>query len=142
MPTADIEAALAAFRFGPEGTGTDGFERDDFARQLARRRIAVKPALLDQRIVAGIGNIYVDEALHRARIHPSTPANSLDRRAVGRLSDAIVWAPGRGIEQGGAKSAHGKAYPVDGFPAVHARKDEPCPDCGATVEKIRVGGRG
>lgn len=142
MPSADVDAALAAFRFGPEGTGADGFDRDDFARQLARRRIAVKPALLDQRIVAGLGNIYVDEALHRARIHPVRPANSLSEEEVARLHEAVGWALERGIEQGGAAIRRGKAYPRDGFPAVHARKDEPCTTCGTTIVKIQLGGRG
>jgi formamidopyrimidine-DNA glycosylase len=142
MPSADVEAALAVFRFGPEGTGTDGFDRAGFARQLARRRIAIKPALLDQKVVAGLGNIYVDEALHRSRLHPSRPANSLTTDEIDRLHEAVGWALERGIEQGGAAIRRGKAYPRDGFPAIHARKDEPCTTCGTTIVKIQLGGRG
>jgi formamidopyrimidine-DNA glycosylase len=142
MPSADVDAALAAFRFGPEGTGTAGFDREGFARQLAKRRIAIKPALLDQRIVAGLGNIYVDEALHRSRIHPARPANSLSPGEVEQLHEAVGWALERGIEQGGAAIRRGKAYPREGFPAVHARKDEPCTTCGTTIVKVQLGGRG
>ncbi|MBW3632015.1 MAG: bifunctional DNA-formamidopyrimidine glycosylase/DNA-(apurinic or apyrimidinic site) lyase [Chloroflexi bacterium] len=142
MPSDDVDDALAAFRFGPEGTGTAGFNRDDLAGRLQRRRIAVKQALLDQRVVAGLGNIYVDEALHRARIHPRRSANDLNPDEIDRLHPAIGWALDRGIEQGGAAIRRGKAYPRDGFPTVHARKDEPCTTCGSAIVKITVGGRG
>ena len=142
MPTDEVGDALAAFRFGPEGTGTTGFDRADLAARLQRRRISVKQALLDQRVVAGLGNIYVDEALHRAKIHPRRPANDLYPDEIDRLHPAIGWALDRGIEQGGAAIRRGKAYPRDGFPAVHARKDEPCTTCGAAILKIIVGGRG
>ena len=142
MPSDMVPDALAAFRFGPEGTGDEGFDADALAARLAQRRIAVKPALLDQRVVAGLGNIYVDEALHRARIHPGRSASSLDSREIARLHEAIGWALDRGIEQGGAAIRRGIAYPRDGFPAVHARKDEPCMICETPIDKVRLGGRG
>jgi formamidopyrimidine-DNA glycosylase len=142
MPTEDVPEALAAFQFGPEGIDGDGFDRDEFANRLARRRIAIKPALLDQRVVAGLGNIYVDEALHRAHIHPATPANRLTGNQIEALHEAIGWALERGIEQGGAEIRHGKAYPRDGFPAIHAREGEPCMTCGTAIVKTTVGGRG
>ena len=142
MPSDDVDVAIAAFAFGPEGTGGDGFDRDLLAERLGRRRIAVKPALLDQRVVAGLGNIYVDEALHRARVHPARAANSLSADEVSALHEAIGWALERGIEQGGADIRRGKAYPRDGFPAVHARKDEPCMMCGTLIVKTTLAGRG
>ena len=142
QPSEDVEALLASLTLGPEATGEEGISADELARRLSRRTIPIKTALLDQKVVAGIGNIYVDEALHRARIHPITPANRLKRERIDRLAEAIVWALDRGIEQGGAKIVHGKAYPVEGFPAVHAREGEACPECGTTVMKIRVGNRG
>ncbi len=142
QPAAEVDALLASLSLGPEATGSDGMTAAELGRRLARRSIAIKPALLDQKVIAGLGNIYVDEALHFAHIHPTTPANSLDARAIERLWEGIRWAMKRGIEQGGAKIVHGKAYPVDGFPAVHAREGEPCLTCGTPIEKIRVGGRG
>lgn len=142
MPTVAVSDALAAFRFGPEGTGGEGFDVNELAARLQRRRIAVKQALLDQRVVAGLGNIYVDEALHWAQIHPARPAASLNRAEVARLHEAIGWALERGIEQGGAAIRRGRALPRDGFPAIHARKDEPCMTCGTPVVKIHLGGRG
>ena len=142
MPTDDVQSALAAFNFGPEAVGETRMSSVELAAKLARRGIPIKLALLDQEVIAGIGNIYVDEALHRAKIHPSTPARGLTVEQVETLNVAIEWAILMGIAQGGAKIRHNKAYPIDGFPEVHARKGESCPACGAVIEKIRVGARG
>lgn len=142
LPAADVASTLAAFRFGPEAVGPDRIAREDLAARLARRTIPLKLALLDQSVTAGLGNIYVDEALHHARLHPLRPANSLTPSELDRLHQAIPWALERGIEQGGAKIVHGKAFPRDGFPAVHARAGEPCTTCGTPIVKIRVGPRG
>ncbi len=142
LPTPQVEWALDGFGFGPEAVGDGSIGREDLAARLARRRIPVKLALLDQGVLAGLGNIYVDEALHRARLHPERPANSLHDDELDRLHAAISWSLERGIEQGGAKIVHNRAYPRDGFPQVHARVNEPCPTCATPVVKIRVGGRG
>ena len=142
METAAVAEALASFGFGPEGVGPKAIAAGDLQERLARRRIPIKQALLDQSLVAGLGNIYVDEALLRAGIHPARGANSLDKDEIGRLHEAIGWALERGIEQGGAKIIHQKAYPRDGFPAVHGREGAPCFGCGGVVVKTRVGGRG
>lgn len=142
LPSADVAAALAAFQFGPEGTGSEEFHQQGLADRLGRRRIPVKQALLDQRVVAGLGNIYADEALHRARIPPGTPANRLSPEEISRVHEAIGWALDRGIDQGGATIRRGKAYPRDGFPAVHGRRDEPCTTCRAAIVKVTLGGRG
>lgn len=142
LPTADVDGVLASFDFGPEAVGPEAIAPDDLASRLARRTIPIKLALLDQSILAGLGNIYVDEALHRARIHPLTPAGAVAAGGIPGLRAAIVWALERGIEQGGAKIVHNKAYPIDGFPEVHGRVGEACPVCGTTVVKTRVGARG
>jgi len=142
METAAVGAALAAFGFGPEGVGPGAITAEHLGNRLARRRIPVKQALLDQGVVAGLGNIYVDEALHRAGIHPARPANGVVGGELLRLHEAIGWALERGIEQGGATIVHQRAYPRDGFPAVHGRQGEPCMVCGGPIVKTRVGGRG
>ena len=142
MPAASVDPFIASQLFGPEGIGDGGIDAKQLATSLARRSIPIKLALLDQKLVAGIGNIYVDEALHRARIHPLTPANSLSRPKVSALLDAIQWALETGVQQGGARIIHNKAHPIDGFPEVHARKGEDCPVCGDTIVKIKVGPRG
>jgi formamidopyrimidine-DNA glycosylase len=142
MPTDDIPSALAAFNFAPEGVGTERITVEDLGAKLARRRIPVKQALLDQTLVAGLGNIYVDEALHHARLHPERPANSLTDSEIHAIHEAISWSLERGLEQGGADIRNGRANPRDGFPAIHARKGEPCTTCGREILKIVVGSRG
>ena len=142
MPTESVETFLDTLRFGPEAIGEGGIIAEALRRGLSRRRIAVKAALLDQGLLAGIGNIYVDEALHHAQIHPSRPADSLDGPEVDRLIAGVRWALENGIAQGGAKIRQGKAFPVDGFPSVHARKGLPCGRCGTAIVKTVVGGRG
>lgn len=142
MPTEDVDRAIEKFGFGPEGTGANAITTTRLFEALQRRSIPIKQAILDQSVVAGVGNIYADEALFRARIHPRQPANSLSRQRVERLREAIAWALDQGIAQGGAKIVNHRAYPIDSFPAVHAREGEPCVGCGGMVMKITVGGRG
>lgn len=142
LPSDDVEATLDAFGFGPEGYGGSPLEQEVLAPLLARRRIPIKTLLLDQTFISGLGNIYVDEALHRARIHPARPANSLSDEEVSRLLEAVPWALGEGLKQGGAKIVHSRAFPIDDFPAVHAREGEFCIHCGSVIQKSRVGGRG
>ncbi len=142
MPTVAVSTFLDSLKLGPEAIGDEAITAEQLRQGLGRRSIAVKAALLDQGLLAGIGNIYVDEALHHAGIHPARPANGLDESEIGRLMDGIRWALENGIDQGGAKIRQGKAFPVDGFPSVHARKDLPCDRCGATIVKTVVGGRG
>jgi formamidopyrimidine-DNA glycosylase len=142
MPTAHVSAAIDAFAFGPEGTGANAITSAQLYTALQRRTIPVKQAILDQSVVAGVGNIYADEALFRARIHPERPANSLSKPLVERLREAIAWALDMGIAQGGAKIIHQRAYPTDDFPAVHGREGELCVRCGGAVKKITVATRG
>jgi formamidopyrimidine-DNA glycosylase len=138
----DLDAYLAA-RLGPEPLGP-GFGAAHLAARLAGRRVSVKGALLDQRVVAGLGNIYADEALWYARVHPLRPAGSLSREEVRALARGIRTALRRGIERQGANLGDG-AYPTgsmqDEF-RVYGRAGEPCPRCGSPIEKTRVAGRG
>ncbi|MFL5820717.1 MAG: bifunctional DNA-formamidopyrimidine glycosylase/DNA-(apurinic or apyrimidinic site) lyase [Solirubrobacteraceae bacterium] len=117
-------------------------------RALARgRRAPVKAFLLDQRRVAGVGNIYADEALFRARIHPLRPAGQLTARQVNELHQAVVSSLHAGIVAGGATIDDYRD--VDGLRGgfqdqflVHRRAGEPCPRCGATIVKLLAAGRG
>lgn len=142
LSTDDVADVIAGFSFGPEGTDVDALTANTLKATLERRRIPVKQVLLDQSVIAGLGNIYVDEVLHRSRVHPAQPANTLRESDVTTIVDAIPWVLTRGIEQGGAKIVNGKAFPIDGFPAVHGRESEPCMTCGTEITKTRVGGRG
>jgi formamidopyrimidine-DNA glycosylase len=116
-------------------------------RRLAGRRAPVKAALLDQRSLAGLGNIYADEALWRARIHPLRPAGSLDDAEVRRLHRAIRRALGLGIARQGAtlsdyRTPDGDRGRMQDEFKVYGRAGEPCDRCGTPIEKIRAGGRG
>jgi formamidopyrimidine-DNA glycosylase len=142
LPATEVDAAIAQFGFGPEGTDANALSTSGLKESLERRRISIKQVLLDQSVIAGLGNIYVDEVLHKSHIHPAQPANSLSGLEIGSVLDSIPWVLARGIEQGGAKILHGRAYPIDGFPAVHGREGEPCTICGTEVAKTRVAGRG
>jgi formamidopyrimidine-DNA glycosylase len=140
MPSEDASAAIDAFGFGPEGT--EILDAAALGVVVARRGIPIKTLLLDQTFIAGLGNIYVDEALFRSAIHPARPASSLTPTHRQTLLSHIPGVLAEGIRQGGAKIIHNVAHPVDEFPAVHGRVGEPCFVCGTTIEKTRVGGRG
>lgn len=141
MPTADVEASFEAFGFGPEGVGTP-LDPKPLIATMARRGIPIKTLLLDQSFIAGLGNIYVDEVLFRARVHPATPANAVSREKAKTIIAEIPWVLEQGIAQGGVKIVHSIAYPIDGFPAIHGREGEPCVRCGSTIVKTKVGARG
>ena len=117
-------------------------------RALARGRTApIKALLLDQKRIAGVGNIYADEALHRAGVHPLRPAGRLSREQYARLRETIVDALTAGIDARGATIDDFRH--VDGVRGsfqdqflVHRRAGEPCSACGTTIVKMVVAGRG
>jgi formamidopyrimidine-DNA glycosylase len=115
--------------------------------RLARRRAPIKSALLDQRTLAGMGNIYVDEALWRAKVHPLRAAESLDRNELRRLHKAVRAALEAGIARQGS-TLRDYALPDGGSGSmqhefkVYGRDGEPCDRCGTPISKTRVAGRG
>lgn len=141
MPSSQVEDVIAAFRFGPEGFDSH-LDVKALGTTIRKRTIPIKVLLLDQTFIAGMGNIYVDEALFGARIHPGRPASTLTGPERSRVLDAVPVALGEGLKQGGAKIIHQRASPIENFPAVHGREGEPCFVCGTPIEKTRVGGRG
>jgi formamidopyrimidine-DNA glycosylase len=132
-------------RLGPEPLEA-GYTAAELGKALRGRRAPIKSALLDQRTVAGMGNIYADEALWCARVHPLTPAGRLDRATVSRLHRCLRAALRRGVERQGATlrdyrdPAGAEGAMQDEF-RVYGRRGEPCPRCGATIERLVVGGR-
>jgi formamidopyrimidine-DNA glycosylase len=123
------------------------FTAKRLGERLAGRRAPLKAALLDQRTVAGLGNIYVDEALWRARLHPLREAGTLDGDELRRLATGIRESLRAGLARQGA-SLRDYATP-DGSRGraqerfrVYGRAGEPCVRCGTPIDKIRVGGRG
>ncbi len=132
-------------------TGVDalssGFTARSLQNSLRGRTASVKGLILDQRIVAGVGNIYADEALFRARVHPRRPGGSLSAVEVRRLHRAIRDRLRMGIAVGGAsfdryRDAHGGRGGMQDLFLVHRRRGEPCPRCRTTIEKGVVAQRG
>ena len=128
----------------------DRFATSDLRAAFVSTKRALKPLLLDQHVVAGIGNIYADEILHRARLHPARPAHSLDRQRTGRLRDAIVDVLREAIDAGG--STLGDAQYVDLMGdggsyqdehRVYGRGGERCSTCGrGWIRRTVSAGRG
>ena len=147
MPTAEIATDLLVARLGPEPLSAD-FTVDGFRQQLMRhRRAPIKPTILDQSTVSGIGNIYADESLHLAKLHPMRLAGSLTPAESKRLYEAIKVIIALGIEHGGTSfTSYVNALGGKGDYLDHARvfrKDGgPCLVCGTIIEKMRVAGRG
>ena len=147
--TDDPESVVA--KLGPEPLG-DEFTADYLAKRIAARKASVKALILDQGIVAGVGNIYADEALYRAGIHPTRTGGSLSADEVGRLRTAIVEILASAIDhQGsslGTSSLQNYSRPGGQSGAfqeefnVFRRTGEPCPRCGHPVERIVVAQRG
>ena len=130
-------------RLGPEPLGCR-FTADYLAQRLAGRKAPVKAAILDQKTVAGLGNIYADEALWHARIHPLRPAGELGFGEVAALREGIRKALRLGIRRQGSDLGDG-AYAGGRMQRefkVYGRLGEPCDRCGAPIEKTRAGGRG
>ncbi|MEE9615735.1 MAG: DNA-formamidopyrimidine glycosylase [Anaerolineae bacterium] len=133
---------------GPEPLADD-FTAARLREMLARRRGRIKPLLLNQRFLAGLGNIYTDEALWRARIHPLRQANSLTPTDVRRLHRAIRAVLRAAIAAGGTtlpdatyQQADGRSGEFADRLAVYGRAGQSCPRCGTTIERFRVSQRG
>lgn len=125
----------------------EAFTLAKFKRILAGRTTKMKPLLLDQSHIVGIGNIYVDESLFRARIHPERTADSLSGLEWKRLHAAIVSTLTEAVEAGGSSiksyvNGQGEMGMFQQRLSVYGRKGEPCPSCGGPIAKTVVGGRG
>jgi formamidopyrimidine-DNA glycosylase len=136
-----FDARLGVEPLSPDFTATA-------LRALARgRRAPVKAFLLTQERLAGVGNIYADEALFRARIHPLRPVGTLRRPQIEALRDAVVESLEAGIDAKGAtiddfRNADGAEGRFQDQFLVYGRADEPCVRCGTPIRKLRAAGRG
>ncbi|MDQ4048946.1 MAG: bifunctional DNA-formamidopyrimidine glycosylase/DNA-(apurinic or apyrimidinic site) lyase [Actinomycetota bacterium] len=133
-------------RLGIEPLSPD-FTADALRALASDRRAPVKAFLLAQERVAGVGNIYADEALFRARLHPLRPVGSLRRGQIASLRDAVVESLEAGIDARGAtiddfRHADGASGSFQDRFLVHRREGEPCPRCGSKIRKLRAAGRG
>ncbi len=130
-------------RLGPEPLEIPPSE---FAARVRSRHRAIKPLLLDQHFLAGVGNIYADESLHRAGIHPRRKSDSLSGKTLSRLHQAVQGVLKEAIEARGSSvrsyvDSTGSAGGYQHFLRVYGREGEPCTACGATIVREIVGGR-
>jgi formamidopyrimidine-DNA glycosylase len=125
---------------------SDAFTAEALGEIAAGRTAPLKSFLLDQSGIAGVGNIYADEALFRARLHPLSPAGSMRPEHHRALRDAVVAALEAGIDGGGAsiddyRDGRGERGTMQDEFLVHTREGEECPRCGGAIARIVVGGR-
>lgn len=133
-------------KLGPEPTKEE-FIFSDMQAFLKRRTKAIKGVLLDQHLVVGVGNIYADEILFHAKIHPTAPANQLTEAEQLRLHEAIILILDAAVKSGGTtirtyKNAFGDAGTFQNHLLMYGKENQPCENCGTLIEKIKVAGRG
>jgi formamidopyrimidine-DNA glycosylase len=132
-------------RLGPEPIDP-GFAAEELYRSLRKRRTSLKAVLLDQRAIAGVGNIYADESLHRARLRPDRLAGSLSRKSAQRLHESLrvsllMAIQNRGSSVNTYRDAWGEIGGQQEKLLVYGRAGEPCFTCGRPLALIRIAGR-
>lgn len=147
LPTLEVPEIDFMKKVGPEPL-EDDFTVDKFIDNILRRRqSAIKAVLLDQTVLAGVGNIYADESLFAAKIHPAAPAGKISRTKLISLYSELRRILNASIAQGGSTDknyvdAKGNKGSYLAFAQVFRREGQPCPRCGTEIIKIRVAGRG
>ena len=141
------EAKALREKYGPDAVG-DEISADEFLHSLKKKRTNIKNALLDQSILAGVGNIYANEALFLAKIHPLAKADKVTGEKSDGLFKFLLLVLKKGIKYGGSSdndylNAFGEKGEMQEHLLVYGRKDKPCPnDCGDKIKRIVIGGRG
>lgn len=146
LNTHELESYFFNKKLGPEPIAEE-FRLERFQEQLKFVKKAIKPALLEQKMVVGLGNIYVDETLFRSHIHPATAANSLSDDQIVLLHQTIMSVLDEAIEAGGStirtyKNSLGEAGNFQQTLMVYGRQDEPCINCGTPIQKVQFAQRG
>lgn len=147
LPTIEIPNISFMQKVGPEPLSKD-FTAKEFIQRFARRpKTTIKAALLDQSVVAGVGNIYADESLWGAKIHPQRLVASISEQEFTSLYHELRDVMNLAVQKGGSSNhtyvnAEGKKGSYMDFARVFRREGLPCPRCGTTIEKMRVAGRG
>lgn len=147
MPTIEIPNIDFMRKVGPEPL-SDDFTPTEFMQRFQRRaKTNIKAAILDQTVVAGVGNIYADESLWGAKLHPQRLVGSVSEQEFTTLFHELREVMNLAVEKGGSSNhtyvnAEGKKGSYMDFARVFRREGLPCPRCGTTIEKLRVAGRG
>lgn len=147
MPTIEIPNIDFFMKVGPEPLSPDFTWQVLYERMQRRKNSNIKAVLLDQTVLAGIGNIYADEGLWGARIHPETLVRDVSKQQVKRLHSELQFVLSLAIEKGGSSNhtyinAEGKKGSYMDFARVFRREKLPCPHCGTIIIKTRVAARG
>lgn len=147
IPTIDIINFPFIAKLGPEPLDNKFTYREFHERLKKRQNSVIKAALLDQTVIAGVGNIYADESLWGAKIHPQTRVKDLSIEQIKLLFDDLVYVLQLSIDKGGSSNrnyvnAEGQRGSFTDFARVFRRENQPCPRCGEIIIKIRTAGRG
>jgi formamidopyrimidine-DNA glycosylase len=147
IPTAEVPNIDFMKKVGPEPLEKSFTDEQFTARFMRRKNTTIKAAILDQTVVAGVGNIYADESLWGAKIHPSTLVKNVSTMQFSRLFIELQYVLNLSIQKGGSSdknyvNAEGKKGSYLSFARVFRREGQACPRCGSTIEKLRVAGRG
>jgi formamidopyrimidine-DNA glycosylase len=147
IPTFEIEDLDFFKNIGPEPLAADFNAQDFVARMRRRPNSSVKAVILDQAIVAGVGNIYADESLWGAKIHPAALVRNLSNYKLKLLHKELVYVLNLSIEKGGSSdrnyvNAEGKKGSYITFARVFRKEGQPCPRCGRDIIKTKVANRG
>lgn len=147
IPSPEIPNIDFMKKVGPEPLADD-FKASEFRRHINRRRnSSIKAVILDQTVIAGVGNIYADESLWGAKIHPATLVKNIGNSKLNTLFNELKTVLELAIQKGGSSDrnyvdAEGKKGSYLSFAKVFRREKLPCQRCGSIIEKIRVAGRG
>jgi formamidopyrimidine-DNA glycosylase len=142
--TKDIPQSVLHIAVDPFDTN---FDRTSVITKMKSRKAEIKSVLLNQEIMSGVGNIYADESLWRARIHPATPACDLSVRKIGALVDAATTVMAEAIQAGGTSfdalyiNVNGESGYFKMSLAAYGQEHQPCPRCGREIRRIAFGGR-
>lgn len=146
LPKSQVEAYFVQKKIGPEPNAKD-FKLKPFEEGLTKSHKAIKTLLLDQHLVAGLGNIYVDEVLWAAKVDPEQLASRLKKSEIKRIHDETIRILQLAIEKGGStirtyRNALGEDGTMQDFLQVYGKAGQPCTRCGHEIEKIKLAGRG
>ena len=141
-----VDSYFVNKKIGPEPTEAE-FKGPAFQAALKRSKKPIKSALLDQKLVAGLGNIYVDEVLYRAKVHPARLGQSLTAPEAKAIRKETIAVLAQAVEKGGSTiRSYSNAFGEDGTMQeehqVYGKTGYPCLRCGTPIEKIQLGGRG